>query len=119
MVDQNMIFFELPFLFGFVWVEMVEPSLSALFGGSEVLSFGIYVEFFGDFTPFIFTVLCSRWDFLDQLGEHFIFLVDPLFVVVFFVEGDGLVLKEDVLLIGEESWEELPVAGSLNNIDIY
>jgi hypothetical protein len=48
------IFLWRPFALFYVAVEMVLPSLSALFGGLEVEASGLYVEIFGDLIPLSF-----------------------------------------------------------------
>ena len=40
-----------PFAFIFVCIEMVQPSLSAMFGGLENEAVGVKKESFGDFVP--------------------------------------------------------------------
>jgi hypothetical protein len=47
---------------------------------------------------------------LDEVGEDFILFCRPLFRVdVLFEQTESLVFEEDLLLVGKESGEELPI----------
>lgn len=50
---QNVVLFELPLLFGFVWVKMVQPSFPALLWSPEELALRSDVELFGQLAPLV------------------------------------------------------------------
>lgn len=61
MADENKILFQLPFVFGFGRVQMIEPPFSTLFGSPKVLSVWTDVKFFGQFAPFVFAIFGSEF----------------------------------------------------------
>lgn len=63
-VDSNLlkefvVFFKAPFIFVKIWVGMIDPSLSALLEGSDILALRLFVKLIGDTFPLYFINLTS------------------------------------------------------------
>lgn len=117
MTDQDKILFQIPFFFRFIWVQMIEPSLPALLGSSEVLSIWTDVQLFSQFAPLILPFFGSELSgkLPDKGRKYFVFMLWPfLGWSWFFIEADGLVLEEDVLFVGEDRTEVFPIFMTLN-----
>jgi hypothetical protein len=58
--DEFEILLELPFVFWFVGVKVVQPTLTALLGRAEIFTVGSDIQFLGELAPLVFSIFFSE-----------------------------------------------------------
>lgn len=109
-LDQLHIVFLSPLVMHDLRVEVVQPSLPALFPQAEDLALGFDKHLDGDIIP-----LELLLGVLDQLGKHLIFVGGP-FPLIVFLSGNKIgstKLEEMEVFVGEGSGDGVPLEGSL------
>ena len=89
---------------------MVQPSLSTLFRSPKIFFVRFNVQSFAQLTPSQPEVI-----FFHKFFKKLILFMSPFLVLVMvFKKAGGLVLEEDLLLVGEDQSEEVPVLLTLH-----
>ena len=89
---------------------MVKPSLSTLFRSPKIFFVRFNVQSFPKLTPSQPEVI-----FLNKFFKKLILFMSPFLVLVMvFEKAGGLVLEEDLLFVGEDQGEEVPVLLALH-----
>lgn len=111
MLKQNIILHETPLLFCFCWVQMIEPSFTTLFRGSQILFIGLNEKSLSYFVPFCLLI------FGDDIVKSKVFFIIPFCI-------SSLLIEESPSLILEQIWffnikyflKKAPILISLNKL---